>query len=83
MAEQDSAPGTWGHHNLKTAADVRRMLRGEAAPTISEGELLPPTPALPPAAVTATVETVDEQPLKTVEIIAPAVPKRSHSKKVS
>lgn len=54
---------------LKTVADVRRMLRGEAAPALSQGEATPPTPAIPPGAVSATVETVDEQPLKTVETV--------------
>lgn len=37
MSENDIAPRDWGPHNLKTAADVRRMLRGES----------PPAPAAP------------------------------------
>lgn len=74
---------SWGHHNLKTAADVRRMLQGLLPLTEQEGEALPPTQgvpaALPAGAVSATVEIVDAQPLKTtetVQVIAPAVPKR-------
>lgn len=37
-------------------------------------------PAIPPGAVSATIETVDEQPMQTtetVEIVAPAVPRRA------
>lgn len=98
MAEQDSAP-VWGHHNLKTAADVARMLKGLPPLTESEGGgvsrllALAATPgsgvtawaAIPPAAVSATIETVKSEPLKTTETVQeiPAPPKRSHSKKVS
>lgn len=65
----------WGHIPPNDAASVEDRI-------VEEKRLSNP---IPPDAVSATIETVDEQPLKTVEtvqtIVAPAVPKRSHSRK--
>ncbi len=61
-----------------TVADVRKMLNGE--PMQESGKT--GKAAIPADAVSATVETVKEGELKTtetVEVVAPAVPRKTRS----
>lgn len=58
MDESITPMNYWKPEQLRTAADVRRMLRGEKPPEAAQGDV-----------VSATIETVKEQPLKTTETV--------------